>query len=243
MQEFWDERARENAFFFVDNRLRYDDPNIEWFWAQGREDLDRVLREMDVEIDPSDLVVEVGCGVGRLTRVLAARAERVIALDVSDEMLAQARDHNAGLDNVAWLLGDGTSLAGVADAAADGCVSLLVFQHIPDPAITLGYVDEIGRVLKPGAWAVIQVSNDPGVHRPRRRVDRLGSRLKAVVGRAPAGQDHPAWLGSAVDLGDLGRAAEGSGMKVEAVARAGDLFCVLRLRKKVTPAVSVEAVP
>jgi SAM-dependent methyltransferase len=231
MQRFWDERARENAFFFVDNRLTYEDPDLDWFWSQGKEDFERVLDEMEVAIGPSDTVVEVGCGVGRLTRVLAGHAGRIVALDVSEEMLVRAREHNPGLDNVEWVLGDGTSLAGVPDASADACVSLLVFQHIPDPAITLSYVREIGRVLKAGGWAVIQVSNDPSFHRPRGGIDRLRARVKGALGRAPPGQDNPAWLGSAVELDELGQAAEASGLRVEAVARAGDLFCTLRLRK------------
>ena len=27
--------AREDAFYFVDNRLRYGDPDVELFWTQG----------------------------------------------------------------------------------------------------------------------------------------------------------------------------------------------------------------
>jgi SAM-dependent methyltransferase len=77
----------------------------------------------------------------------------------------------------------------------------VVFQHIPDPSITLGYVREIGRVLKPGGWAVIQVSNDPAIHRPRTPLHR---RLRQLAGLAPRGSGHPAWLGSSVDLGDVG---------------------------------------
>ena len=33
--EFWDERAREDAFYFVDSRLDYGDPDVERFWAGG----------------------------------------------------------------------------------------------------------------------------------------------------------------------------------------------------------------
>jgi ubiquinone/menaquinone biosynthesis C-methylase UbiE len=232
MQHYWDERARENAFFFVDNRLAYDDPNVQRFWERGESDLDRVLVEMDVAIGPGDTIVEVGCGVGRLTRVLATRAARVVALDVSEEMLMRAREHNPELHNVEWLRGDGTSLAGVPDASADAFISLLVFQHIPDPAITLGYIREIGRVLKPEGWAIIQFSNDPSIHQPRGAIERLRARVKGVLGRAPRGQDHPAWLGSAVGLPDFEQAAEASGLRVEEVLRPGSLFCTVRLTRR-----------
>src|SRR5690349_23658471 len=148
MQEFWDERAREDAFYFVDNRIRYKDPAEEArFWEMGREDLDALLGAVDVTLQPDWTVVEIGCGVGRLTRVVAGRVKSVKALDVSSEMLAIARNENASLENVEWIHGDGTSLTGIGDGVADAAVSHVVFQHIPDPQITLGYLREVGRVL------------------------------------------------------------------------------------------------
>ena len=146
-------------------------------------------------------MLEIGCGVGRITRVLAARAAQVLALDVSDEMLARARELNPALTNVSWVLGDGLSLHGIPDASLDACVSVVVFQHIPDPEVTLGYVREVGRVLRPGGWAALQVSDDPAIHRAR---PGLAPRVRALLGRAPRGQRHPAWLGSSVTPTALG---------------------------------------
>ena len=68
----------------------------------------------------------------------------------------------------------------------------MVFQHLPDPAITYGYVTEMGRVLRPGGWAAFQVSDDPSDPPPPRLRGRRGRRRSAI----------PAWLGSAVDLDD-----------------------------------------
>src|SRR5207253_180258 len=85
----------------------------------------------------------VRASVGRLTRARAGRAAEIVAVDVSEEMLARAREHNAHLSNVRWIHGDGTSLRPLADGSVDACVSVVVFQHIPDPAVTLGYVREM----------------------------------------------------------------------------------------------------
>jgi SAM-dependent methyltransferase len=199
-ERFWDERAREQALFYVDNTVDYRHPDVERFWAEGERAVDAILGELAIEIRTGDSIVEIGCGVGRLTRALAARAAHVVALDVSSEMLARARALNPEVRNVSWVHGDGESLAGVPDASADGCFSHVVFQHLPRPELTLGYVREMGRVLRPGGWAAFGLSTDPGVHRPRRRA---GWRLAALLGRGPRGQEHPAWLGSAVELGGL----------------------------------------
>jgi SAM-dependent methyltransferase len=228
MGRFWDARAREDAMFFVDDREPYGQADEARFWEQGERDLDHVLGTLGARIDAGDTVVDVGCGVGRLTRVLAGRAARVYAIDVSAEMLVQAHEHNGHLDNVEWLQGDGTTLQPIPDAGADAVVSHVVFQHIPDPRITYGYVAEMGRVLRRGGWAAFQVSNDPSIHRA---TQPLGARLKAAVGRAPKGQDDPQWLGSAVDLDELRTTAERARLSVERVEGAGTQFCLVLLRR------------
>lgn len=233
MREFWDERARENALFFVDNRLDYRSPDAEAFWADGVATVDALLGALGATIAAEDTVVEIGCGVGRLTRVLADRASHVLALDVSQEMLDRAREASPDLANVTWILGDGRSLAGVDDAAADVCFSHVVFQHIPDPAVTLGYVREMGRVLRPGGWAAFHVSNDPAVHSVRQPVR---AKLRAALGRAPSGQDAPQWLGSAVDLDELRRTAADAGMAVDRVSGEGTQFCMVLCRRHASPA-------
>jgi SAM-dependent methyltransferase len=221
MRRFWDRRAREDDFHFVDSRLPYGRPDPERFWRQGEEDLATLLDIAGAEVDPG-------------SRVLAEGAGEVIAIDVSAEMLARARDYNHELDNVTWILGDGISLAGVDDETVDACVSHVVFQHIPDPAITLAYVAEMGRVLRGGGWAAFQVSNDPRVHRAEHHSSgrgRLLRRIRAGAGRAPRGVEDPAWLGSSVELTDLERVANEAGMEVERVAGAGTQFCVVRTRR------------
>lgn len=229
MRRFWDERAGEDAFFFVDDRQAYRQTDADAFWASGEEGLDTLLSLLGATIEPGHDVVEIGCGVGRLTRSMAVRARSVRALDVSARMLELAREHNPGLGNVEWVHGDGRSLAGIEDSSADAVVSHVVFQHIPDPQVTLGYVREIGRVLRPGGFAAFQVSNDPAVHRPRAGIRQ---RLAGLAGRAPRGQREPEWLGSAIDLGDLQVAAADGGMDVERVEGEGTQFCLVKLLRR-----------
>ena len=228
MRRFWDRRAREDAFYFVDNRLRFRDPDVDRFWKEGEVALDTMLAAAAKEVRPGESVVDIGCGIGRLTRPLAARASQVWAVEISAEMLELARKYNAGLENIHWLLGDGDSLAGIADESVDGIVSLVVFQHIPDPEVVMSYVREMGRVLKAGGWAAFHVSNDPSIH----RAPGFAARLRGALSQKhPSGQGDAAWVGSAVDLDELRRVAAASGLEVDRTSGEGTQFCVVGARR------------
>jgi SAM-dependent methyltransferase len=116
----------------------------------------------------------------------------------------------------------------VADASVDGCFSHVVFQHLPDPELTLGYVREMGRVLRPGGWAAFGLSTDPAVHRPR---NRARWRLAAVTRRGPHGQEHPAWLGSAVPVERLRTALVEAELEPERVLGPGSQFTLVLARR------------
>ncbi len=132
MKRFWNARAREGAFFFVDSRPPYRSPDPERFWTT--EDIvDYLLGGLGVELRSTDTALEIGCGLGRLTRVLAARARRVIALDISEEMLARARQHNPDLPNVEWLLGDGFPSPGSPTASSTRACRWLSSSTCPTP--------------------------------------------------------------------------------------------------------------
>lgn len=231
MRDFWDDRAREDALYFVDNREPYRHADAERFWRKGEEDLATLLGTLGLAVAPTDHVLDVGCGVGRLTRVLARDAAHVTALDVSPEMLAKAQELNPELHNVEWVLGDGETLTGIEDASIDALVSHVVLQHIPSAKIQLGYITEFGRVLKPGGWAAFGLSTDPRVHEPRKPKAPQQSRrgfLKALVGQAPSGQDEPEWLGAFVPLDALGATATQAGLVLEQIEGSNTQFTLVR---------------
>jgi SAM-dependent methyltransferase len=230
MRKFWDERAREDAFHFVDNREPYREADEERFWREGERDLDTLLGTLELQVRLDDHVIDVGCGIGRLTRALAPRAAHVTGLDISPAMLARAQELNPHLNNVTWLLGDGASLTGVPDGSVDGVVSHVVLQHIPSPKVQLGYVAEFARVLRPGGWAAFGLSTDPRVHerKPASRRDLF----RALAGRTPAGQDEPEWLGAAVPLDALGAAAQQAGLVLERIEGANTQFTLVRATRE-----------
>lgn len=81
---------------------------------------------------PVDSTVEVGCGVGRLTPAIAARSGQVTAIDMTERMLAAARESCAGLSNVEFVKTRAERLP-LPGRTFDVAVSVWVLMHVLDP--------------------------------------------------------------------------------------------------------------
>ena len=58
------------------------------------------------QLDPHDLVVEIGPGPGMMTRMLAGRAEKVIAIELDEKLYGKLKTKLAGFSNIDLILGD-----------------------------------------------------------------------------------------------------------------------------------------
>jgi len=161
MRKDWDARARENAEHYIATGAKeWDERN---FFRSGEINVaNEVMPEMHRICggarSPLDLrALEIGCGVGRMTRMLSRIFGSVTSVDVSPEMIGRAKVNLAGFDNVSLLLGDGATLPGVADQSHDFAFSFIVFQHIPSEEVIASYCREVWRVLKPGSLFKFQV--------------------------------------------------------------------------------------
>jgi SAM-dependent methyltransferase len=162
MAKDWDERASHDASHYICSERRDWDP--EAFFRSGEEDYERlvapVLARFGFDVHER-IMLEVGCGTGRMTRTFAKRFSRVFALDISVEMLKRAQTLNAELENVTWLHGDGQGFSTVESDSVEFVFSYLVLQHIPTKELALGYVKEMLRVLKPGGFFCFQFNSCP----------------------------------------------------------------------------------
>src|SRR5215813_3184983 len=91
-------------------------------------------------------ILEVGCGTGKNTALLARIGERVQALDFSEGMIARAKA-KLDADNVTFTLADLTVAWPRANESADLIVCNLVLEHIDDIAFIFS---EAFRVLVAG---------------------------------------------------------------------------------------------
>lgn len=160
MREEWDDCAHGDWRHFIWAEAADSE---ESFRISGERDYRRYVGRFlaDLQIDPAKLVaLEIGCGAGRVSEFFARDFRGVVALDVSKGMLKIGKSR-VPTKNVLWLCNDGLGLRSIAGNALDFIFSLGVFQQIPDARTIADYVEEGGRVLKPGGWFVFQVMNHP----------------------------------------------------------------------------------
>lgn len=82
-------------------------------------------------IPPRSRVLDLACGTGQLCRALrSAKGCEVTGLDLSVRMLHFAKRTNP-FDDVSFVHGDATDLAGIADAAFDYATVLLLLHELP----------------------------------------------------------------------------------------------------------------
>jgi ubiquinone/menaquinone biosynthesis C-methylase UbiE len=115
--------------------------------------------ERHFHIGAQDTVLDFGCGVGRFTDWLEARAHTVIGIDASPEMVAAARRLHPG-SRCQWLTSADERLP-LADASVDRILSVWVLQHVLDNARLEELIAEFSRVLKPGGATATIEQVDP----------------------------------------------------------------------------------
>ncbi len=232
MRAFWDEKARENPMYYISSFRDYDDQDPDEFWSWGETLGDRFLRESEIPFTGQEHVLEIGCGLGRMTRYFGSRFARVNGLDVSAEMVTQAREHNQ-LDNVSYDVGSGASLNVYEDETFDFVFSYIVFQHIPDPEVTLSYLREIGRVLKPRGHTYFQLNTSQPSLRERLNLGRFVKRRSASADSAagPKGLDNPAWIGSRIPESRVRDTLARAGLSIAAVKDPGTQYTWFCARK------------
>lgn len=227
----WDDRAGEDARYYIkaDRRDWTDDD----FLASGEVDVathvDPVLR-----LAPSTgRALDLGCGLGRLSRALARRFDEVAGVDISPEMVERARAFAPPVPgNVHYAVCAGDGGLPVPDATVDLAFSYLVFQHLPDRRAVRRYLVELARVLRPGGIAQLQVN---GVRRPlseRLSIGVVASDRVPIVRRKPRVRldphDH---MGVVLSEAQARRWARRAGLVVVGLTGAGSLELWLTLQK------------
>lgn len=221
MQQDWDARARENARYYIATDVPDGEED---FKASGRSDYKEHVRAFLDRygfVPGGKTALEIGCGIGRMTRAFAEEFGEVIGADVSPEMVERARENAPA--NARFVRVSGSDLEGIADASVDFAFSYIVFQHIPEKSAILRYIEETGRVLRPGGLFRYHMNGLPhariggvlleGYISESPKLQRLAIKRVPFVRRRKLGT----WLGHPVSAGDVRRACRHGGLHLSEI--------------------------
>jgi len=133
--------------------LRYLEHARRQLFARHPDYLPFLMRRLDIH--PDMTVVDVGCGTGVYTRLMASRLHgegAAIGVDIRPAMVAQAHEiaqEEGWSDLIAFVEGDARALP-LPDACADRVFCNSLLWLLPDPTAALR---EMRRILRPGGFA------------------------------------------------------------------------------------------
>lgn len=128
----------------------------EQFEVAGRETV--ALLKKYVGVNSTDVVLEIGAGVGRVGAILAPLCREWIGADVSENMLSHISARLQRYSNVRTVALSGFDLSPIETGSVDLVYCTVVFMHL-DEWDRYGYIKEAFRVLKPGGRVFIDNIN------------------------------------------------------------------------------------
>lgn len=125
-------------------------------WEEFRKGYDEQVKTRLLSLASTrkaDTLIDLGCGDGYLSRAVAPMVNKVVAVDISAEMLRllEKRAAEAGIGNIESLESDGQDMP-VPDSAADMVCASMYLHHIEEPEAA---VKEMNRVLKQGGHVFV----------------------------------------------------------------------------------------
>ena len=158
----WDLAAQTeeaaSVYIAYDGRKKWDRDE---FFLSGVEDVEEpasgFFKEMD--FDPAGKrMLDIGCGIGRLTLAFAHKFGEAYGVDFSSNMINLAREIHKDKPKLSFDANNGSDLSIYQDNFFDFCYSYIVFHHIAKFEVIASYIREIDRVLKPGGLFMFQIN-------------------------------------------------------------------------------------
>src|SRR5947207_15785016 len=182
MRSDWNERAREDAYYYVAfGRRGQDDDEFFATAADVVRGLEAELKRLPTGDRRARKALEIGCGPGRLMRPMSWNFGEIHGVDVSDEMIRLAGEKLSNVPNAFPVQNDGTGLGCYKDEYFDFVYSYAVFQHIPSRQVVFNYLNEARRGLEHDGILRFQINELPSS--AKRDTTGEGVRLSAAEAR------------------------------------------------------------
>jgi SAM-dependent methyltransferase len=128
-----DELWEDHAQWWIDGFTDGADPEY----------VEQILPLAASELAGYERILDVGCGDGQISRLVAAAGATAVGVDPTWNQIEVAQQRGGG----AAYVRSGAAELPFADASFDAAVACLVFEHIDDVD---GAIAEIARVVRPG---------------------------------------------------------------------------------------------
>ena len=155
---WWNKSLEEVGLVGMDKLVSADDS-----WAAllktGEEDVARALSVTRMRVGPNRTLLEIGCGVGRMSAALAKRFGRVIGVDVASTLIDEAKRRNQ-CDNVSFETCDGVHLRPSNASGCDTVFSYEVLYYLNRQTLTTYFIDTFV-LLRSGGEFVFQLNMEP----------------------------------------------------------------------------------
>lgn len=182
LQRNWEGLAKSDPLWAIctDPARRERKWAREEFFATGEKEIASLmecLRSLKLNVDFSGAALDFGCGVGRLTRAMAAYFPECWGVDISPTMIRLAAELNHDIAQCRFVLNERCDLRQLQDGRFSFVYTSIVLQHIA-PRYATKYLEELVRVLKPGGVLVFQLLDEYRASAVARWRQRLGLRRR-----------------------------------------------------------------
>ncbi len=150
------ETITNNYMEFYENWLKKEGPFSD---PQYRKGYDTVIHLLSSILKPGEKIVDVGCGVGVWSTIMAKKGAYVVSTDILSRMLHKSSDRfkKFGLESqTSLILSDGFNLP-FRDGCFDGATLNWVLSHIP-VSRNKKFINEIRKAVRCGGWLFISDS-------------------------------------------------------------------------------------
>lgn len=160
LAENWERRGQSNSRdFYISSHPGWDN-EAKWN-VQAGHDVKTILHGLEPAALSAMDLLEIGCGVGRLTPFLSGQMRSYTGFDIAPSMISEAVRRHSGLPGVRFFVSDGESMPeGVRDRQYDLILAFAVLIHCPQKVIEATIRSAIP-LLKPGGQLRFQVRADP----------------------------------------------------------------------------------
>ena len=145
-----EEEAKRKVLFTLKSKI-FKERFEEEFEETGKKEANIILKY----VNTNAVVLDLGCGVGRVSKYLAPHVKELHGVDVSEKMIQFAKDNCDKLKNVYFKVNNGRDLSLYRDSMFDFVYSLLMLQHLKKED-AFKYINEVYRVLKNGGRGLFQ---------------------------------------------------------------------------------------